>query len=62
MSYQTMLIGLVAITFVVAIGWALWQRARTKTSQQKSGDPEGRKATSDALHAHEGSNPLRKSR
>ena len=40
MSHENMFVALCAITFFVVIGWA----------------PEGRKATSDALHAHKGKN------
>jgi hypothetical protein len=53
MSYETMIIGLLAITFIAAIGWAMWQRARTQKSQDRSGDPDGRRATADALRAHQ---------
>ena len=54
MSHENMLVSLIAITFLAVIGWAIWQKLRTKRSQEKSGDPKGRKATADALHAHEG--------
>jgi predicted negative regulator of RcsB-dependent stress response len=52
MSRDTMLVVLFAFTFIAVIGWAIWQRTRTKQSQRRSGDPDGRQATSDALHAH----------
>lgn len=54
MSHENMLLGLVAMTFLAVIGWALWQKWHTKKSQERSGDPEGHKATADALHAHKG--------
>lgn len=47
-----MLISLIVMTFLAVIAWAVWQKFRTKKSQERSGDPEGRKATDDALHAH----------
>lgn len=52
MSHETMLIGLVVVTFAAVIIWAVWQKLSTKKEQQQSGDPDGRKATDDALHAH----------
>jgi hypothetical protein len=42
------------MTFVAVLAWAVWQKIRTKKSQIRSGDPDGRKATDDALHAHKG--------
>ncbi len=56
MSHENMLVVLGAMTFFAVIAWALWQKWHTKKSQERSGDPEGHKATSDALHAHKDQN------
>lgn len=53
MSHESLLISLVAMTFFAVIGWAVWQKIRTKKSQDRT-DPDGRKAADDALHAHKG--------
>jgi len=53
MSHETMLISLIVMTFAAVLAWAVWQKVRTKKSQERSGDPDGRKATQDALHAHQ---------
>ncbi len=52
MSHGSMLIGLIVMTFAAVIVWAVWQKVSTKKVQEQSGDPDGRKATDDALHAH----------
>ena len=52
MTHENLLMSLIAVTFFAVIAWAVWQKVRTKKSQERSGDPDGRKATSDALHAH----------
>jgi len=52
MSNQTLIFVLAGATFILVIGWAAWQKYRVKKSQERSGDPDGKKATHDALHAH----------
>ena len=54
MSHETMLASLGGFTLFAVVAWAAWQKRRTKKSQERSGDPDGRKATDDALHAHKG--------
>ena len=56
MDHETMLVALGGVTFFAVIAWALWQKWRTKKSQERSGDPHGHKATADALHAHKQKN------
>ena len=52
MTYEQMIFSLVGFTLIAAIAWALYEKVRTKRSQERSGDPDGHKATDDALHAH----------
>jgi|GEM_PF-6492116 len=57
MLHDPMIIGLVSMTFLAVIAWAVWQKRHTKKSQEKIGDPHGHKATHDALTAHHPDNP-----
>ena len=50
MSHQSLLVVLFGFTFLAVMAWAIWQKIRTKKSQERSGDPDGKGATSDTLH------------
>ncbi len=50
MTHQELLFSLIGFTFFAVVAWAVWQKVRTKKSQERSGDPDGRQATQDALH------------
>ncbi len=52
MSRSEIIFWLAGVTLLAAILVGIWQFARTKRSQARSGDPDGQVATEDAKHAH----------